>query len=76
VVDEPVAIATVDRRDALGAQDVRPDPVDRDGLTATSSDFIKATAGPSPSLIARATMAWPMLSSTTSGSAATAVTFV
>src|SRR6056297_826998 len=54
--------------------DVRADAEYQEPRAPCITSRIRATAGPSPSMTARAMMAWPMLSSTISGMAATGST--
>ena len=60
--------------DALGLEHVHADAKDH-ARAASISAFISRTARARPTNSARAMMAWPMLSSTISGSAATGCTF-
>jgi hypothetical protein len=68
---EVLAEALQRRFDPVEAHDVRADAEDHCRRASVIRRFISITAVDSPSKIARATMAWPMFSSTISGMRAT-----
>src|SRR5688500_12084842 len=73
-IHELLAEALVRRLDALDLDEVGADSKYHARRAPTMSRFISATAGPNPLMTARETMAWPMLSSTSSGIEATGCT--
>ncbi len=76
-IREMLPEAAPGRLDALDLHEVRADAEDHAGTPPRAPvmrRFISATAGPKPAMTARATIAWPMFSSTTSGIAATGCT--
>ncbi len=73
--DEMVAVLVVELLDASGFEHVDADAEDHRRAPSISA-FMSPTARSSPVKMARATMQWPMLSSTISAIAATGITLL